>query len=541
MASLLQDFFYDLYENLEERLQEGARWVGETAESIYSSVKEPLLWIGEALQGDWNEDRTPAQIAADAVLAMIPVVDQILDIRDICANCKKLSEDIDNGEYWMNLSLSLIGLVPSFGSLAKGVLKIIFCYIRKFGTSAVETAVDASVEALRFFLHDHKIVKLLGSYDFGKCCKKAAEELRSVKSSLDASRLSELFRKLMDNFRLLIEQVERFSRDGDLVRMLHSKYNDLVSIQSKIDDKLSRCFGPLSGIMERMAGRLDAHALACEGGPAVRPVSFMVGEAGGSGAAARKGQPAPSADGKAGAPSSTSQTGTTAQDSTPKSGGKGNDNSPQTEGTPATKQKETTDQDKTGGTPGEEASGIPAQPNAGNNHQVASRKLAPGDMPKLETNAQKSVFGEWVSDQYMKDEGHKLVLPPDRVPQNPSDGPPRPAYNIDGIYEHKNSTEENKLYVIVEVKFRTGGAFEAKDLSMTKGSTRNGVAYPPAKQMSDDWIRPRLLKDPDLTQEQVKDIINNYERWVLVVDEKGNITKKIILDGYGNAKHIITY
>lgn len=115
MASLLQDFFYDLYENLEERLKEGARWVGETAESIYSSVKEPLLWIGEALQGDWNEDRTPAQIAADAVLAMIPVVDQILDIRDICANCKKLSEDIDNGEYWMNLCLSLIGLVPSFG------------------------------------------------------------------------------------------------------------------------------------------------------------------------------------------------------------------------------------------------------------------------------------------------------------------------------------------------------------------------------------------------------------------------------------------
>ena len=88
---------------------------------------------------------------------------------------------------------------------------------------------------------------------------------------------------------------------------------DLVSIQSKIDDKLSRCFGPLSGIMERMAGRLDAHALAFEGGPAVRPVSFMVGEAGGSGAAARKGQPTPSADGKAGAPSSTNQTGATAQ------------------------------------------------------------------------------------------------------------------------------------------------------------------------------------------------------------------------------------
>lgn len=484
MASLLQDFFYDLYENLEERLQEGARWVGETAESIYSSVKEPLLWIGEALQGDWNEDRTPAQIAADAVLAMIPVVDQILDIRDICANCKKLSEDIDNGEYWMNLSLSLIGLVPSFGSLAKGVLKIIFCYIRKFGTSAVETAVDASVEALRFFLHDHKVVKLLGSYDFGKCCKKAAEELRSVKSSLDASRLSELFRKLMDNFRLLIEQVERFSQDGELVRMLHSKYNDLVSIQSKIDDKLSRSFGPLSGIMERMAGRLDAHALACEGGPAVKSMSYMVGEAGGSGAAARKGQPAPSADGKAGAPSSTNQTGAT------------------------------------------------AQTNAKNTEEVGKSRLTWQNMPGKTNNAKKSVFGERISDQFMKAEGHIPVLDENRIATHYSEGKSRPAYTVDGIYKKKPPDEG---YIITEVKFRTGGEFEAKDLSMTKGSTYNGVKYPPAKQMSDKWILPRIENDPWLTPEQIKDITKNYERWLIVVDENGKITGPIKLDKFANA------
>lgn len=540
MASLLQDFFYDLYENLEERLQEGARWVGETAESIYSSVKEPLLWIGEALQGDWNEDRTPAQIAADAVLAMIPVVDQILDIRDICANCKKLSEDIDNGEYWMNLCLSLIGLVPSFGSLAKGVLKIIFCYIRKFGTSAVETAVDASVEALRFFLHDHKVVKLLGSYDFGKCCKKAAEELRSVKSSLDASRLSELFRKLMDNFRLLIEQVERFSRDGELVRMLHSKYNDLVSIQSKIDDKLSRCFGPLSGIMERMAGRLDAHALACEGGPAVRSMSFMVGEAGGSGAAARRGQPTPSADGKAGAPSSTNQTGATSQDSAPKSGGKGNDNSPQTEGTPekgtpATRQKETTDQDKTGGTPGE---GENAQTNAQNVTEAGNSERKPEDFPQGNvTSAAKGAYGEKKVIEHLIDEGHKLLSPRDFT-----SGKARGAYSVDAIFQNK---DPEKGYIIVEVKYRSSGEFKSSDLSKTKGTGRPG--FPAAKQMSDRWIGPRLEHDIELKESlsemglSIENMQGNYERWVFIVDNNGKITKKIIVDNTGSPTEIIPY
>ena len=49
------------------------------------------------------------------------------------------------------------------------------------------------------------------------------------------------------------------------------------------------------------------------------------------------------------------------------------------------------------------------------------------------------------------------------------------------------------------------------------------------------------MSDPDLTQEQVNDIINNYERWVLVVDEKANITKKIIVDGNGDAIETIFY
>ena len=45
-------------------------------------------WLWEAIQGDFNQDRTAGQIAADMAISLIPVVDTICDIRDLCANIR---------------------------------------------------------------------------------------------------------------------------------------------------------------------------------------------------------------------------------------------------------------------------------------------------------------------------------------------------------------------------------------------------------------------------------------------------------------------
>ena len=103
---------------------------------------------------------------------------------------------------------------------------------------------------------------------------------------------------------------------------------------------------------------------------------------------------------------------------------------------------------------------------------------------------------------------------------------------IDGIY--KNS-EPPPPYVVTETKYRTeagkyiDGDGIAKDtmLSTTKGSKVNGVSYPPAKQMSDRWIKPRLSEE--LNYKTLNDIKKKkYERWLMIVDQSGeviNITK----------------
>ncbi|MBD2792396.1 hypothetical protein [Xenorhabdus szentirmaii] len=50
-------------------------------------------WIWEVLKGDFHDDPSTAQVVMGTVISVIPYVDQICDIRDLIANCKKIRED----------------------------------------------------------------------------------------------------------------------------------------------------------------------------------------------------------------------------------------------------------------------------------------------------------------------------------------------------------------------------------------------------------------------------------------------------------------
>lgn len=106
-------------------------WFGRMADGI----AEAGSWTWGTVQGDFNEDQTVGQIATNAVITMIPVVDQIGDVRDIGANLKLLVWDkrYDDKWVWIALVLTLIGLIPVLGSAAKGVLKGVAHGLKKAG------------------------------------------------------------------------------------------------------------------------------------------------------------------------------------------------------------------------------------------------------------------------------------------------------------------------------------------------------------------------------------------------------------------------
>ncbi|SFD77527.1 DNA/RNA non-specific endonuclease, partial [Pseudoalteromonas denitrificans] len=61
------------------------------------------------------------------IISMIPVIDQVMDCRDVCANTMMLTDDeqANDSDGWIALTLTGIGFIPLFGSAVKGVGKVI--------------------------------------------------------------------------------------------------------------------------------------------------------------------------------------------------------------------------------------------------------------------------------------------------------------------------------------------------------------------------------------------------------------------------------
>jgi hypothetical protein len=110
---------------------------------------------------------------------------------------------------------------------------------------------------------------------------------------------------------------------------------------------------------------------------------------------------------------------------------------------------------------------------------------------------------------------------------------------IDGIYENAYPPP---AYIVTETKYRTGagantryidgdGTETTELLSTTKGSK---AGHPAAKQMSDDWIKPRLIDELG-ARKAIQIEKGKYDRWLMIVDESGKVVSITKLDKSANA------
>ncbi|WP_137938806.1 hypothetical protein [Chitinivorax sp. B] len=112
------------------------------------SNDSPLDWLLGVIAGDFNDDPTTAQVIVGSIITAIPFVDQLADIRDIVANIKKVNDDSNDSWAWVALVITLIGLIPTFGSLLKGVLKLLVRGIKK-GGRYLDEALDLILALVR--------------------------------------------------------------------------------------------------------------------------------------------------------------------------------------------------------------------------------------------------------------------------------------------------------------------------------------------------------------------------------------------------------
>lgn len=276
-----------------EELQNALEWYGAAPNRWYSSAKKDLSaaaeWIWTVIQGDFAEEQSTAQTITGTVISMIPFVDQICDVRDVVANCKKINEDKNNKWHWVALILTLIGLFPTVGSLLKGCFKVLFAYGRKAMHGAGKVALDADlwkacvpyVEAgitkLNAYVRRPEVRKAMAALKIDNIYKHMADELRKVSGKLNTGLLLKAMDSIIETLNKLLDLVKKWG-SATMQTKAGALLKTVKGVRDQANAKLAEVLKPAQDFLNRLAQRLDVeHQLSRQATPNASNLHKFVG------------------------------------------------------------------------------------------------------------------------------------------------------------------------------------------------------------------------------------------------------------------------
>lgn len=250
---------------IDQELQNALAFYQPPAQSWYDELADKAKaageWLWETLQGDFNEKQTTGQIVTGTVISMIPLVDQVCDVRDLIANCKKIKENDAEVWPWVCLGLTLVGCFPTLGSLVKGSAKVMFLSVRKAHFNELSKAgnysrlLDGSITQLNRFLDTPAVRGTLRTLRIYNPYYYLAGKVDELKSMLSTSELLAVMDKLMKVTRSLFDTVTEWG-PVSLQRPVVALWETLVSVRNKANTMLAKALKPLNDILEHLANRL---------------------------------------------------------------------------------------------------------------------------------------------------------------------------------------------------------------------------------------------------------------------------------------------
>ena len=235
------------------------------------TLEDIAEWLWVVIQGDFAEEQSTAQVVTGTVISMIPFVDQICDVRDICANSMKINEDSNNPWAWVGLILTLIGLFPVLGSLFKGIFKVILAPVRRFmlrpGTKALkftggniyklaEPAIESGITELNKFLARPAVKKAIKEAKITNIYKAIATKIREVKAIVSKQELLKVFDKLTGYLKQTVNFIEKYASRGVALKA-KQMLQAVLEVRNLANQKLGLFLKPVQEFLERLAVRID--------------------------------------------------------------------------------------------------------------------------------------------------------------------------------------------------------------------------------------------------------------------------------------------
>lgn len=232
-------------------------------------------WIWAALQGDFNSERTTGQIGFDMVVSLIPVVDTICDLRDLCANIRQYRSDPTNKVTLFFIATTAVGFIPEFGTVVKSALRLVWVYLKPLvkhadditNTSKLVTAAgracDSALPKITEYLQHSRIAKWATDGKLPDIYQFIAKSIREAAGKVSPATLKAMLDKKFDDLKGLLEKIRPI-----VPSHLRERLDELTTF---IDAKRSIFSGavkafakPVQTVLKVIAKKLDDQAWKVE-------------------------------------------------------------------------------------------------------------------------------------------------------------------------------------------------------------------------------------------------------------------------------------
>lgn len=232
-------------------------------------------WIWGALQGDFNPDRTNGQIGFDMGVSLVPVVDTILDLRDLVANIRLYRKDPDNKVTMFLIATTAIGFIPEVGTVAKSGLRLVWVYLKPLIKHAddftnvsklvalTNRACDLALPRLTEYLQHNQVAKWATQGKIPDVYKFISKKIIEVAASISPSVLKGLINEKCDALKELLKKIRMIVPTG-----IRALVDDSLKMLDEFRKAVGECIDdyaqPVRTVLKVVAKRLDDQAWRVE-------------------------------------------------------------------------------------------------------------------------------------------------------------------------------------------------------------------------------------------------------------------------------------
>jgi hypothetical protein len=232
-------------------------------------------WIWGALRGDFNEERSVGQIGFDMVVSLIPIVDTMLDLRDLCANVKQYRRDPTNKVTLFFIATTAIGFVPEIGTVVKSALRIVWVYLKPLIKHADDLTNVSRLAALAGRACDEAIPKITEYLQHNRVAKWAtdgklpdlyafiAKHIRETTDKISADTLAALLNARLNDLKTLLQKIRPIV--PSTIREHIDDFVKFIDSQGRaIGSAIAEFVEPARTVLKVVAKKLDDHAWQVE-------------------------------------------------------------------------------------------------------------------------------------------------------------------------------------------------------------------------------------------------------------------------------------